>query len=139
MSVSDLPVLNATLNGVCAVLLIIGKRFIRHDNRRLHKRTMIAAFSVSVVFLISYLTYHAMHGITTFKGPGWARVLYLSILGSHTVLAALIVPLVIITLTRGLRDRIPQHRRIARWTHPIWLYVSVTGVVVYLMLYQVFG
>lgn len=139
MTASDLPAVNATLNGICAVLLVVGKRYIRRGDRQRHRRTMIAAFSVSVLFLISYLTYHAMHGVTTFQGPQWARILYLTILGSHTILAAAVVPLAIITLTRGLGDRIAKHRAIARWTHPIWLYVSVTGVVVYLMLYQIFA
>src|SRR6266850_7399794 len=134
MDINILPVVNATLNGTAACLLLLGKWYIRRGDRRRHRRTMIAAFSVSTLFLASYLTYHAFHGVTVFQGPGWARVLYLSILGSHTVLAVMVVPLVLITLTRGLRDRIPKHRAIAKWTHPIWLYVSVTGVVVYLML-----
>ena len=99
---------------------------------------MIGTFSVSIVFLISYLTYHYYHGTTRFPGEGWIRPVYFSILVSHTILAAAIVPLAIITLRRGLSDRIPLHRKIARWTYPIWLYVSVTGVIVYLMLYRIY-
>ena len=138
LTIGMLPAVNAVLNGTCAVLLVIGKRYIRRGDRARHRRTMIAAFSVSVVFLVSYLTYHAFHGVTTFKGPEWARITYLTILGSHTILAAAVVPLAVITLLRGLRDRVALHKKIARWAHPIWLYVSVTGVVVYLMLYQIF-
>lgn len=138
IDVGFLAPVNATLNGICAILLIVGKRYIRRGDRVRHRRTMIAAFSVSVVFLACYLTYHAFHGVTVFKGPEWARVLYLVILGSHTILAAAVVPLAILALLRGLGDRIALHKRVARWAHPIWLYVSVTGVVVYLMLYQIF-
>jgi len=138
MSINDLPIVNATLNGLCAVLLLTGRTYIKKKNRIAHRRFMIAAFSVSVIFLISYITYHSFHGVTKFQGPEWARWLYFSILGSHTILAVVIVPLVIITLSRGLRERFDKHRRIARWTYPIWMYVSVTGVIVYLMLYQIF-
>ncbi len=138
MTISDLPILNASLNATCAILLLTGRSYIRKGNRVVHKRYMIAAFTVSVIFLISYLTYHYFHGVTIFHGPDWARILYLSILGSHTILAIVIVPLVLITLTRGLKEKIVLHRKIARWTYPIWLYVSVTGVVVYFMLYRIF-
>lgn len=138
MDVSFLPAVNATLNGTCAVLLFTGRQFIRTGKRRLHRRTMIAAFSVSALFLASYLTYHAFHGVTTFQGPVWARYLYLTILGTHTILAVVVLPMIIMTLMRGLRDRIPLHKKIAKWTYPVWMYVSVTGVVVYLMLYQIF-
>ena len=99
---------------------------------------MIAAFAVSALFLISYLTYHAYHGTTKFLGEGWIRPVYFTILTSHTILAAAIVPLAIITLRRGLRDEIDKHVKLARWTYPIWLYVSVTGVIVYLMLYHLY-
>ncbi len=99
---------------------------------------MIATFVVSIAFLISYLTYHSYHGTTRFMGEGWIRPVYFTILTSHTILAVLVVPLAIITLRRGLRDLIEQHVKIARWTYPIWLYVSVTGVVVYLMLYHLY-
>lgn len=138
MTIGDLPIVNASLNATCAILLFTGRSYIRKGNRIAHKRCMISAFTVSVIFLISYLTYHAYHGVTIFHGPDWARILYLSILGSHTILAMVIVPLVIITLTRGLQEKFVLHRKIAKWTYPIWLYVSVTGVVVYVMLYQIF-
>ena len=133
-----LPTLNALLNSTSAILLLTGYVFIKKGNRAAHKRCMIATFSVSILFLISYLTYHAYHGTTRFLGEGWIRPVYFTILGTHTILAALIVPLAIITLRRGLKDMIPQHKVIARWTLPIWLYVSVTGVVVYLMLYHIY-
>ena len=138
MTVSDLPILNASLNAISAVLLVTGRSYIKKKNRIAHKRCMIAAFCVSSAFLVSYIVYHSFHGVTFFHGPDWARYLYYTILGSHTILAIIIVPLVIITLIRGLRERFDKHRRIARWTQPIWLYVSVTGVVVYVMLYQIF-
>ena len=133
------PALNAILNGTAAVLLVIAHRFITRGKIEQHKRTMIAAFATSTLFLINYLTYHALiHGSKHFPAQGWVRYLYFTILLSHTVLAAVIVPLVLITLTRGLKRNYPKHRAIARWTYPIWLYVSVTGVVIYLMLYQLF-
>src|SRR5689334_4827820 len=124
------------LNSTSAVLLLAGRRAIRHGNRALHKRIMISAFTVSVLFLISYLTYHAFHLTTRFQGEGWIRPVYFTLLTSHTICAAAIVPLVIITLRRGLAERFPAHRAIARWTYPLWLYVSVTGVLVYMMLYH---
>ena len=99
---------------------------------------MISAFIASVVFLISYLTYHAFHGSTPFRGVGWVRSLYFTILLTHTALAVVVAPLAIVTLVRALRERFDKHRRIARWTFPVWLYVSVTGVIVYLMLYQIY-
>lgn len=108
----------------------------KRGNIRAHKSCMIATFLVSILFLISYLTYHAQHGTTRFTGEGLIRPVYFTILTSHTILAAAIVPLAIITLRRGLRNAIEKHVRIARWTYPVWLYVSVTGVLVYLMLYQ---
>jgi putative membrane protein len=138
MSVADMPALNALLNATCALLLLVGKRQIKRGDRSAHRRTMIAAFSVSCLFLVFYLVYHALHGSTLFAGPEWARYLYYIILGSHSILAAAVVPMAIITLLRGLRDRVSLHKKIARWTHPVWMYVSVTGVVVYLMLYQIF-
>ncbi len=134
--IESLPGVNAILNSTSAILLLTGYFFIRRGNREAHKRCMIATFTVSVLFLISYITYHAYHGTTHFSGEGWVRPVYFTILGTHTILAALIVPLSIITLRRGLRNAIPRHKAIARWTLPIWLYVSVTGVVVYLMLYH---
>lgn len=131
-----LPTINAILNGLCAVLLSLGYGFIRRGNMRVHKRFMITAFGVSVLFLISYLIYHAQAGSTAFTGRGWIRPVYFFILITHIILAAAIVPLAIITLIRALRERFARHKRIARWTLPIWLYVSVTGVLVYVMLYH---
>ncbi|HTR82734.1 MAG TPA: DUF420 domain-containing protein [Bacteroidota bacterium] len=136
MSLSIFPSINAFLNGVTGILLLIGYYFIRTGKRSIHKKFMIAAFSTSVTFLISYLYYHAHVGSVPFKGVGSARTIYFSILISHTILAVVIVPMAIITLSRGLASRFDRHRRIARWTLPIWLYVSVTGVAVYVMLYH---
>jgi putative membrane protein len=133
--IAHLPVVNAILNASAAVLLGIGWILIRRRRIRQHRRVMIAAFSVSVVFLISYLTYHARFGAKHYTGHGPIRTVYFVILLTHTVLAAAIVPLVLVTLNRGLSARYDKHRAIARWTLPIWMYVSVTGVVVYLMLY----
>jgi uncharacterized membrane protein YozB (DUF420 family) len=136
MAVGDLPALNATLNGIAAVLLVIGYVLIRQRRWRQHRAVMLAAFTTSVLFLISYVTYHANAGSRPFTGQGPIRLVYFSILISHVILAAAIVPLALVTLSRGLRARYDRHARIARWTLPIWLYVSVTGVVVYLMLYR---
>ncbi len=136
MRISDLPAVNATLNGITATLLTVGYVCIRTGRRRAHRAFMIAAFSVSVVFLASYLWYHAHAGVTRFAGRGWLRAVYFAILSSHTVLAAAIVPLALVTLYRGLNSQHPKHEHIARWTLPIWLYVSVTGVVVYVLLYR---
>jgi uncharacterized membrane protein YozB (DUF420 family) len=138
MSFSDLPTLNAVLNGTAAILLSIGWVLIRRGRMIAHKRVMIAAFCVSVAFLASYLTYHARIGSKHFPGQGPIRGVYFAILITHTILAVAIVPLVLITLSRGLSGRYDRHRRIARWTMPLWLYVSVTGVVVYFMLYQLY-
>jgi|SRR5438067_12954413 len=132
------PVINATLNGTSAVLLLVGRNFIKHGRMAAHRAVMIAALITSSVFVISYLYYHAHVGSVHFPGQGWTRPVYFTILISHTILAAVIVPMVIITLSRALRERFDRHRVIARWTFPIWLYVSVTGVVIYLMLYQLF-
>jgi uncharacterized membrane protein YozB (DUF420 family) len=136
LTVQDLPALNATLNAISAVLLVVAYRFIRRGQRDLHKRTMLAAFTVSVLFLISYLVYHAQVGSVRYPGTGAVRIVYLSILATHTVLAAAVPVLAIVTLRRGLKGRFEKHKKIARWTLPVWLYVNVTGVVVYLMLYQ---
>jgi len=135
---SIFPAINATLNGTSAVLLVVAHRMIKRGKVALHRAIMLAAVATSTLFLVSYLYYHAHVGSVRFQGLGWARRLYFSILISHTILAAAIVPLVIITLSRALRERFDQHRAIARWTYPIWLYVSVTGVVIYLMLYHIF-
>jgi uncharacterized membrane protein YozB (DUF420 family) len=136
VSYTALPAVNASLNATTAVLLIVGYVLIRRGRRQLHRRVMITAFCTSVLFLVSYLTYHAHAGSKHFTGTGTARTIYFSILLTHTVLAAAIVPLAIMTLSRGLSARYDRHRKIARWTLPIWIYVSVTGVVVYWMLYQ---
>jgi len=133
------PQINATLNGTTAVLLLIGRNFIRHGRMAAHRVVMIAAFVLSMLFLTSYLYYHYHVGSVRFQGQGWSRPLYFSILISHTALAVVIVPLVIITLSRALRERFDRHRAIARWTFPLWMYVSVTGVIVYFMLYHLFA
>lgn len=136
--VSSLPHLNAFLNGTSAVLLIFGYFFIRKGNIAAHRTCQISALAVSLLFLASYLTYHFNHGATRFTGQGLARPLYFTILTSHTVLAVVIVPLVIVTVFRAIRADFVRHRKIARVTLPLWLYVCVTGVIVYLMLYQIY-
>ena len=137
ISIAQLPTLNAALNSLSAVFLCAGYFFIRSKNRDAHRRCMVAALACSTLFLISYLVYHFQVGSVGFKGQGWIRPVYFSILITHTLLAAAIVPLVLVTLIRALRERFDAHRRIARWTFPIWLYVSITGVVIYLMLYGI--
>jgi uncharacterized membrane protein YozB (DUF420 family) len=136
VSLSDLPALNATLNAIAAVLLMTGYAFIRRGYVRRHRAAMISACIVSVLFLTSYVIYHANIGSRPFTGQGPIRVVYFTILLTHVVLAAAVPPLAIITLSRGLRARFDRHVAIARWTLPIWMYVSVTGVIVYLMLYR---
>lgn len=136
IDVHQLPAVNATLNGAAAILLGAGYVLIRRHNKSAHKKVMIAAFCVSVAFLICYLVYHAAVGAVYYPRRGLLRTVYLSILGTHTVLAATVPVLAILTLRRGLKSQIPRHRAIARWTLPVWIYVSVTGVIVYLMLYQ---
>lgn len=138
MSVTDLPAVNATLNAIAAILLLVGYVLVRKKRFEQHRRTMLAAFATSVLFLISYVTYHANVGSRPFPGVGPVRAVYFTILITHIVLAAAIVPMALITVSRGLSRRYDRHRAIARWTLPIWLYVSVTGVVVYLMLYRMF-
>ena len=133
------PVLDASLNGTSAVLLVAARGMIRRGRMAAHRALMLAALTTSLLFLTSYLYYHAHVGSVRFEGQGWSRPVYFTILISHTVLAAAVVPLVTITLSRALRERFDRHRVIARWTYPIWLYVSVTGVVVYLMLYHLFA
>jgi putative membrane protein len=132
----DLPKLNAILNATAAVLLVWAYALIRGGRKEAHRKVMLTAFGVSAAFLISYLVYHALAGVVYYPRTGPIRSVYLSILFTHTALAAAVPVLAIITLTRALRGKFDRHRRIARWTLPIWLYVSVTGVVVYLMLYQ---
>ena len=136
MTVSDLPALNATLNATSAVLLAAGWILIKRGRIQAHRNVLLAACATSVLFLISYLIYHAQVGSVRFTKQGPIRMVYFTILLTHTVLAAAIVPMVLITLSRGLRARYDTHRRIARWTMPLWLYVSVTGVIVYVMLYR---
>ena len=136
ISVSQLPIVNAALNSLSAVFLFAGYLFIRAQKRAAHRRCMLAAFACSILFLISYLVYHFQVGSVGFKGQGWIRPVYFSILVSHTLLAAAVVPLALITLRRAFKEKFAAHRQIARWTLPIWLYVSVTGVVIYLMLYR---
>lgn len=139
MSASDLPAVNATLNGLSAVLLTAGYIFIRRGNKIAHRNCMVSAFVTSTIFLVCYLTYHfTVKAITRFREPEWFRPIYLAILLTHTVLAVVIVPLVLITLHRAVKERFELHRKIARWTWPLWMYVSVTGVVIYLLLYQIF-
>lgn len=136
ISIGDLPTLNAVLNGTSAVLLAFGYLFIRRKKVHVHKACMVSAFVISTLFLVSYLIYHYHAGSKPFPGEGWTRPLYFAILISHVILASVSLPLAIVTLVRGLRGRFEKHRSIARWALPIWLYVSVTGVVVYLMLYR---
>lgn len=136
MSTPLLPSINAVLNATAAVLLVWGYSLIRRKRIQTHRKVMLSAFAVSCTFLVCYLIYHYRAGVVYFPGKGFVRTLYLSILGTHTVLAAAVPVLAIITLQRGLSARFDRHRVIARWTLPIWLYVSVTGVVVYLMLYH---
>jgi uncharacterized membrane protein YozB (DUF420 family) len=138
VALTDLPALNAILNATSAILLAVGYRFIRRRQVAAHKRCMLAACTTSALFLASYLTYHYHVGSMPFRGQGWVRPLYFTILISHTILATMIVPLVVITLLRALRADFRKHARLARWTLPMWLYVSVTGVLVYVMLYQLF-
>ena len=136
--VSALPHLNAALNFTTFVLLLSGYFFIRRKNIIAHRNCQIAALSVAVLFLISYVTYHSQHGATRFQGQGIARPIYFTILTTHTILAAVIVPFVIITFLRAKRGDFLRHRAIARWTLPMWLYVSITGVLVYVMLYHLY-
>jgi uncharacterized membrane protein YozB (DUF420 family) len=136
VTLSDLPLLNASLNATASVLLVVGYVLIRRGRVRLHRASMIGAFVVSTLFLISYVIYHANIGSKPFPGRGPIRFVYFVILITHVILAAAVPPLALITLTRGLRARFDRHVAIARWTFPIWLYVSVTGVIIYVMLYR---
>lgn len=144
MTIHDLPAVNASLNGLCAAFLAAGFVFIRRKNKVAHRNCMLAAFLTSIFFLACYLTYHTylavvLHrGPTRFLEPEWFRPIYLIILLTHTVLAAIVVPLILITLWRAKTERFDAHKKIARWTWPLWMYVSVTGVLVYLLLYRIF-
>ena len=133
---SFLPTLNALLNSTSAVLLVVGYLFIRRKRVAAHKVCMVSAFVVSVFFLVSYVYYHAHHGSTPFPGQGWVRALYFAILIPHVILAAAILPLALVTLYRAWKEDFARHRRLARWTLPLWLFVSVSGVVIYWMLYH---
>ena len=137
MSIHDLPAVNAALNGTAAVLLTVGYVLIRQGRADAHQKIMWAAFVVSCAFLVCYLTYHYQVGSVRFDKPGWVRTLYLWILATHTVLAGAVPFLAVVTLTWAQKGRFRKHKAIAKWTLPIWLYVSVTGVVVYLLLYRV--
>jgi uncharacterized membrane protein YozB (DUF420 family) len=136
VTVTDLPAVNATLNAIAAILLAAGYVLIRTGRREMHRKVMLAAFATSAVFLASYLVYHAQVGSVRFTRQGIVRPIYFTILFTHVVLAAAVLPLALITLSRGLKGRFARHRAIARWTLPIWLYVSVTGVLVYVLLYR---
>ena len=138
MTVYDLPAVNATLNGIAAILLVIGYVLVRQRRLEQHRKVMLAAFGTSVLFLISYVVYHANVGSRPFPGRGPIRAVYFSILITHIILAAAIVPLALVTLSRALSAKYDRHRAVARWTLPIWLYVSITGVAVYVMLYRMY-
>jgi uncharacterized membrane protein YozB (DUF420 family) len=144
MSPLDLPAVNAALNGLSAIFLGVGYYQIRRGNRRAHRNCMIAAFTTSVLFLACYLTYHAYvayvlkQGPTIFRNPAWFRPIYLAILLTHTLLAMAVVPLSLLSLYQGLKGNFERHKKISRWTWPVWMYVSVTGVLIYFLLYQIF-
>ena len=133
------PAIDASLNGTSAVLLLVGRGFIKRGKMAAHRAVMLSALASSSIFLVFYLYYHWHVGSVHFQGRGWSRPVYFSILISHTILAAAIVPMIIVTLSRALRERFDRHRAIARWTYPLWLYVSVTGVIVYVMLYHLYA
>jgi len=136
---SIFPVINASLNGCSAVLLVTGRTLIARGRIAAHRAVMLTAFATSSIFLASYLYYHAHVGSVHFRGTGWSRPLYYTILTSHTILAIVIVPMILITLRRAWTEKFDKHRAIAKWTLPLWFYVSVTGVIVYWMVYQMYG
>ena len=136
MSVHDLPAVNASLNALSGLLLLVGYALIKGGRRDQHRAVMITAFASSALFLICYLVYHAQVGSVPFTRQGFVRPLYFTILITHVVLAVVVLPMIILTMTRGLKGRFREHRKIARWTFPVWMYVSVTGVLVYVLLYQ---
>ena len=133
------PAIDASLNGTSAVLLLVGRGFIKRGKMAAHRAVMLSALASSSIFLVCYLYYHWHVGSVHFQGQGWSRPVYFSILISHTILAAAIVPMIIVTLSRALRGRFDRHRALARWTYPLWMYVSITGVIVYFMLYHLFA
>ncbi len=138
MSIADLPAVNACFNAASTVLLACGYILIKRGKQIAHRNCMISALISSSLFLVGYLTYHAHAGTTRFENPQWFRPIYLVILLTHTLLAAVVVPLVILTILPALRRRFDRHKKIARWTWPVWMYVSVTGVLIYFLLYQIF-
>jgi putative membrane protein len=138
MTVTDLPLVNACLNGCSAILLAIGYVQIRRQRRTAHRNCMVGAFITSTLFLACYLYYHYHAKTTRFVDPAWFKPIYLGILLTHTILATAVVPMVFMTLSRAFKERFESHKAIARWTWPVWMYVSVTGVVIYLILYQIF-
>jgi uncharacterized membrane protein YozB (DUF420 family) len=138
MQVTDLPALNASLNALATGFLVAGYLFIRRGRRQAHKRCMLTALTISALFLVSYVIYHLNAGSRPFPGQGVVRVVYFAILIPHVLLAAAVLPLALVTTARGLRGEYGRHVKVARWTLPLWLYVSVTGVIVYLMLYQLY-
>lgn len=140
MKTTDLPAINATLNGISALLILAGVVMIKREHKQAHALCMAGAIVTSALFLLCYLSYHYLKAghVTHFTHPGWPKTLYFFILGTHTPLAVLVLPLIALTVIPALRQRFDSHKRMARWTLPVWLYVSVTGVLVYLMLYQWF-
>jgi uncharacterized membrane protein YozB (DUF420 family) len=138
MEIADLPALNASLNALASVFLVVGYVLIRRGRRDAHRRSMLLALTTSALFLVSYVIYHANAGSVPFRGTGVVRIVYFAILIPHVILAATILPLALVTAARGLRGDYRRHVRIARWTLPLWLFVSVTGVIVYLMLYRLY-
>ena len=139
MSISDLPTINACLNGLSAIFLTIGFIFIKQGKQTAHRNCMLAAFITSTLFLVGYLTYHfSAHLVTKFTNPAWFRPIYLTILLTHTLLAPVIVPLIFTSIILGLKGKNEKHKKVSRWTFPLWMYVSVTGVIIYLLLYQIF-
>jgi len=141
---SALPHVNAVLNTTSGIFLLAGFYFIRNNRIEAHRKCMLTAFTASSIFLLSYITYHSLRawffhiGPSRFLGQGWIRPVYFTVLTSHTILAIVIAPFILVTLTRALKGRFVIHRQLARWTFPLWLYVSITGVFVYLMLYQIY-
>ena len=139
MTIQDLPLINACLNALATVFLTLGFVFIKRGNKTAHRNCMISAFATSTIFLACYLTYHFNTvAVTRFVDPAWFRPIYLVLLLTHVVLAVVILPLIFMTLSRALKERFPQHKKIAKWTWPLWMYVSITGVLIYLLLYQIF-
>lgn len=139
MTVADLPAVNATLNGLCTILLTAGFVFIKQGKKEAHMKCMIAAFVTSAVFLCCYLYYHFnTQVVTSFQNPAWFRPIYLTILITHTILAVVILPMIMMTFSRALKAKYELHKKIAKWTWPLWMYVSTTGVIIYLLLYQIF-